>query len=84
MNRKHNPLVSLVALLLALLLVIICAGCGAREDSRPSARFTIEHHAMDGSVMGCYVITDAETGAQYLAYKTTYGLGLTAMQGGEG
>lgn len=31
MNRKHNPWVALVGLLLGLLLVILCAGCSKPE-----------------------------------------------------
>jgi hypothetical protein len=36
MNRKHNPFVALVGLLLGLLLVILCAGCGTVEAADPA------------------------------------------------
>lgn len=89
MNRKHNPLVSLVGLLLGLLLVILCAGCGvsaeATEPCEPageSARFTIERP--DGAWSALYIITDTETGVQYLMYHDAYGTGMTVLQDGEG
>ena len=85
MNKKYNPWVSLVALvLLAVILVTICTGCAGGNDNPPGARFTIEHQNMDGSVYGCRIITDTETGVQYLVYKSTYGVGMTVLQDGEG
>lgn len=33
MNRKHNPWVALVALLLSIALVILCAGCGVSAEA---------------------------------------------------
>lgn len=33
MNRKHNPWVALVALLLGIALVILCAGCGVSAEA---------------------------------------------------
>lgn len=80
MNRKHNPWVALVGLLLGLLLVILCAGCSTEGTFRADDRFTVDRDGMSG----CYIITDTETGAQYLAYKSTYGCGLTVLQTGEG
>lgn len=38
MNRKHNPWVALVGLLLGLLLVILCAGCGYTAADAPLFR----------------------------------------------
>lgn len=77
MNRKYNPYVSLVALLLlALILVLTCTGCtleisesGKRwisdeaEETEPAPRFTSEFAGN-----GCTIITDSETGMQYLFY----------------
>lgn len=65
MNRKHNPMVSLAALLLlATILVWICAGC---TDAQAAAtyRFT-EEFAGHGGQAQLYIITDTETGQQYI------------------
>ena len=86
MNRKHNPMLSLVALILLALLLVTVAGCSApaaaAEDTGPSnwGRFTVEYCGK-----GCEIITDTVTGVQYLAYGTTAGAaGLTVLQDGEG
>ena len=67
MNRKSNPWVSLVALLLlALVLALTCTGCASRAEAaetKPAPRFTVENAGN-----GCKIITDNETNAQYLFY----------------
>lgn len=90
MNRKHNPWVALVGLLLGLLLVILCAGCATVEEPDPgepaadSSRFTYEHAAWLPSIGNAYIITDHDTGVQYLLVHDVYGTGMTALQTGEG
>lgn len=91
MNRKHNPLVSLVALLLALLLVIICAGCGVTtetpepgEPAEKSGRFTYEIAAWMPMVGNAYIITDHDTGVEYLVVGGSQGMGMTVLQEKEG
>lgn len=88
MQRKHNPLVSLAALvLLVLLLVATCTGCAAPAEAAEIAetepgnwrRFTTEHCGG-----GCSIITDTQTGVQYLYHASGYGGGLTVLQDGEG
>lgn len=85
MNRKHNPLVSLAALvLLVTILVWICAGCSsaaaaAETENGHGPRFTIELAGLN-----LRIITDNETGVQYLAYIQGQGVGLTVLQPGEG
>lgn len=68
MNHKYNPMLSLVALvLLALILVLSCTGCAveaAAAETEPARRFTSEY---TGNY--CTIITDNETGVQYLAYN---------------
>ena len=85
MNRKHNPLVALVALvLLAVILVSTCTGCAVRDSNHPGARFTAEHYDMDGSSWGIFIVTDTETGAQYLVYRNYQGAAMTVLQEKEG
>ena len=77
MRRKHNPLVALLALLLlALIVTWICGGCAietaaARSETPP--RFAVEYAGNQ-----CSIITDNETGVQYLLYRetTNYGNGI--------
>lgn len=85
MYRKHNPMLSLVALLLlALILVLICTGCKTKAEAaetKPAPRFTVE-----SAGNGCKIITDTETGAQYLYYFYSYngykgGSGLCKLEG---
>jgi hypothetical protein len=91
MYRKSNPWVSLVAvLLLAVILVWTCTGCAAAAgEPRKAARYEViknsDRFAMEryfnGSRPDCYVITDNETGTQYLYVADSYGGGLTKMEG---
>lgn len=85
MKRKHNPWVSLVALLLLVtLLVTICTGCSAAEaeaeaEAKESDRFTIEN--MGGIMCAyAYILTDNETGVQYLYVNGGEGGGLIVLQ----
>lgn len=93
MNRKHNPIVALVALILMILLVAaVCTGCDEAEaaketavetESAPTTRFTIELKIMDnknGPSRVCRIITDKETGVQYLFYKDNNAGGLTKLE----
>lgn len=71
MNRKYNPFVSLVAMvLLALILVLTCTGCTSRAEAaeiepEPAKRYTYE---VQENIFGpaFYTITDTQTGNQYL------------------
>lgn len=91
MNRKNNLWISLIALLLlATILTCICSGCGNKEayeiqTMETESRLTVEHHTvtMDefGSVGFADIITDNETGTQYLYYRYGSGSGLTKMEG---
>lgn len=85
MYRKHNPWLSLVALLLlALILVLTCTGCHIETEAaetEPAPRFTMEEAGN-----GCKIITDTETGTQYLYYFHSYngykgGSGLCKLEG---
>lgn len=66
MNRKYNPWVSLVALLLAILiLVLTCTGCAVEASAAQELRFTVEFSGMSEG-QNIYVVTDTTTGQQYL------------------
>lgn len=88
MNRKYNPWVSLVALLLAaIILVLTCTGCcavaAAENETEPAARFIYER-AGDGPNVGTlYIVTDTETGVQYLAWWSMKGAAMTELQPGK-
>ena len=85
MNRKHNPWASLIALLLlAVVLVLICTGCGETvEAAEASERFTFETVHTPLSCPSACIITDTETGVQYLFVRTGYAGGLTVLQPAE-
>jgi hypothetical protein len=84
MQHKNNPWVSLVALLLlALILVLTCTGCteASAKETEPAPRFTVENAGN-----GCKIITDTETGVQYLYFFCSYngykgGSGLCKLEG---
>ena len=87
MNRKHNPLVSVVALLLlAVILVLVCAvsaGCAATDQEDHSDRITFTDAGSGSNAKYAYILTDTETGVQYLLVKTPTGTALTVLQPGE-
>lgn len=83
MNRKHNPMVALVALLLlaVLLLLVGCSAPAAAEEPESSPRFIIEMAENDTpEAYGVRIITDTETGVQYLFIKSGSLSGLTVLQ----
>lgn len=91
MNRKNNPWISLIALLLlATILTCICSGCTVAEADEPQrveteSRFAIEHHVLiekeNFRVIYADIITDTQTGSQYLYCHYGSGGGLTKMEG---
>ena len=88
MNRTHNATVALVALvLLAAIMVLVCSGCTADDrvnTHKNSDRFTVERYYYNEAGMpDCYIITDTETGVQYLACHLSRGMGLTPLLPGE-
>lgn len=84
MNQKYNPMLSLVALvLMALILVFTCTGCTDQTEAAAAEtpnRFTeTREMLMYGYV---YIITDTETGEQYIAYRAHgQGCTLTKLEG---
>lgn len=89
MKFKYNPWVSMVAgLLLAVILVLTCAGCSAEaeaaETEKTPDRFTVEEAPNNGyDHHYTLIITDNETGVQYLYFKSMNSGGLTVLQPGE-
>lgn len=81
MNRKHNPWVSLVALLLLVtLLVFICTGCGVTQaEAEEPDRFTYDYQQRYFGDR-IYIIADKETGVQYLFVLSHNAGGLTVLQ----
>ena len=82
MNAKKNPWVSLAALALLLcLLAVLGNGCTTTiEATETPDRFTVEDKSTQYSEI--FIITDNETGVQYLWVKRGYGAGLTMLQPG--
>lgn len=82
MRFKYNPWVSMVALLLlAAILVLVCTGCTTEAEAATTPRFTSEYAGWIKSVGGLYIITDTETGTQYLLADVPNGAGLTKLEG---
>lgn len=81
MRRKHNPWVALVALLLLVtLLVTVCTGCGVKPaGAEEPDRFTFDD-AGHNPKLWAYVITDNETGVQYLFVDGHYCGAVTVLQ----
>lgn len=84
MSRKHNPVVALVALILMILLVMaVCTGCdeAEAEETQTDPRFIFEQVENAGNdFAGTHIITDTETGVQYILVKYLNGTGLTKLE----
>ena len=86
MKRKRNTLATILVIL-ATILVLTCTGCTDDDlltTYKQSDRFTVERYYYGDSVMpDLYIITDTETGAQYLYAEGYKAGGLTVLQPGE-
>lgn len=81
MNQKYNPYVSLVALLLlALILVLTCTGCAVEAEAATLSRFAIARDEYNDGLTA-YVITDTETGVQYLFVDGTQCGAMVKLEG---
>lgn len=83
MNRNYKPHVALVALLvLALIVSFVCNGCAVEVDA--AVKKTNERFSVEYAGNGCSIITDNETGVQYLLYTIEThrgkGVGLTRLE----
>lgn len=87
MNRKHNPWAALIALvLLAIIIISTCTSCGfdraAEAEKIDAHRFTVKEFDTDLDIpaYGVQIITDTETGVQYLVVYSSRGPGVTVLQ----
>lgn len=86
MNRKHNPMVSLVALLLLVVIVVmVCAGCIQTTKT--------EYDSMDDAPMimtivdcttGYTIYKHDETGVHYFCRDGGYGRAVCVMVNADG
>lgn len=86
MRFKYNPWVSTVALLLlATILVLLCTGCATEAEATEPVeigRFSVEFAGSGFPHLGgLYVITDSQTGVQYLFVDKVDSGGLVKMEG---
>lgn len=81
MYHKNNPWARLVALLLmALILVFTCTGC-TKANAETAPRFTTKEIFRDWrSGDNARIITDTETGRQYLIYGNQYLNGMVELE----
>ena len=88
---KKNPYLSLIAIVVMVALVaVLFSGCAVETEDSPTAeqsvekpkRFTAEYYSVD-NFGGATVITDTETGEQYLFYRQGSMSGLTKLENGE-
>ena len=88
----------IVLILVFAILMLTCSGCSSAAAAAAAAatagdplttykhsdRFTVERYYYgDRTMPDCYVITDTETGTQYLACTWHNSAGLTVLQPGE-
>ena len=82
MRFKHNPWVSLLAaLVLTIIIVFFCTGCATEAEENARSRFTVEFARHFNGADQLYIITDTETGVQYLLADVYNGAGLTKLEG---
>lgn len=89
-NGQRHPLVSLIALIfLVVFIAVLFAGCSVEKDDNDEItayaneykRFEVEYFNIS-SYSSAHVITDNETGEQYLFYKFGSQGGLTKLETG--
>lgn len=84
MNRKRNGWASLIALvLLMVMMVMVLTGCGPRSESESETekeyRFSKEEVYSD-TFDKIYLITDKETGKQWVMFDGSYCGGIAAYE----
>lgn len=72
MRRRFDPWVSLLAILtlVSIVILLFCNGCTTSAEAKAPARFTMEQ-VSGSATRPVFVITDTETGAQYLMAESS-------------
>ncbi len=88
MKPYLKAIAACVALMLAFVAACAMCGCAGRSDTdMPTMhRFTWAKAADGDSPYGCtvYVVTDKETGTEYLVVETAHGVSVTPLTGARG
>lgn len=85
MKRKHNPLVSLAALLLLVtLLVVVCTGCGATKTEYDDPDDAPKSMTIVDETMGYAIYRHDETGVHYFCRDGGYGKSVCVMVNADG
>ena len=85
MNRKNNPWVSLVALiLLAVILVVACTGCNNTKKAYEGAENAPKMMTVVDSTDGYTIYKHDETGVHYFCRDAGYGKSVCVMLNADG
>lgn len=85
MNRKHNPWVSMVALLLLVtLLVTVCTGCNTTKTEYDDMDDAPELMTIVDATMGYTIYRHDETGVHYFCRDAGYGKSVCVMVNADG
>ena len=81
MNSNYDPKKAWIVLI-ALLALLLCAclATATAEEKTSDTRFVAEHVTSIGSLGKLYIITDTETGVQYLYVSDGSRAGLTVLE----
>lgn len=77
---RHNPFVSVFALLAMALLLVFTVGCDTQATEEPQERFDIECTQSFTGDRRIIVINDSLTDQQFLAYEYYRGVGLACIE----
>lgn len=85
MNRKNNPWVSLVALiLLAVILVAVCTGCNNTKTAYDGTENAPKMMTVVDSTDGYAIYKHDETGVYYFCCRAAYGRAVCVMVNADG
>lgn len=81
--RWQRTMFTIALMLLLFLFALLTSGCvstgSERKDSSGPFRLTVDAMDNDSSGIPTYVITDSETGCQYLVVRVYEGAGVTLL-----